>query len=64
MGALDSSPASWREDRLGVLREGARRAGIHSCELLSEPEAAAWYFVADRRGHEPEVEVGQSVGGL
>lgn len=54
-------PASWRQDRLQVLREAGRRAGITDCELLSEPEAAAWYFVADRRGHEPEVEIGQCV---
>jgi hypothetical protein len=54
-------PANWRGDRLEVLREAARRAGIEGVELLSEPEAAAWYFVADRRGNEPEVAVGQAV---
>ena len=54
-------PAGWGPERLDVLMEAASSAGLGEVELLSEPEAAAWFFVEDRRGEEPIVEPGQSV---
>ena len=49
-------PAGWGPERRDVLREAADRAGLGEVELLSEPEAAAWFFVDDRRGEEPVVD--------
>ena len=54
-------PAGWGPERQDVLRGAARLAGLGEVELLSEPEAAAWFFVADRRGEEPVVEPGGCV---
>ena len=54
-------PAGWGPERRDVLREAARRAGLGEVELLSEPEAAAWFFVDDRRGEEPVVDPGGCV---
>lgn len=54
-------PAIWQQERLDVLRAAARQAGLGECELMSEPEAAAWFFVNDRRGNEPVVDEGQSI---
>ena len=54
-------PAGWGRERQDVLRGAARLAGLGEVELLSEPEAAAWFFVADRRGEEPVVEPGGCV---
>ena len=54
-------PAGWGPERQDVLRGAARLAGLGEVELLSEPEAAAWFFVEDRRGEEPVVEPGGCV---
>ena len=56
-----TNPAGWGEERQAVLREAARRAGLGEGELLTEPEAAAWFFVEDRRGEEPVAEPGRCV---
>ena len=54
-------PAGWGPERCEVLRTAAARAGLERVELLSEPEAAAWFFVEDRRGEEPVVGEGGCV---
>jgi hypothetical protein len=54
-------PAGWGPERCDVLRVAASRAGLGEVELLSEPEAAAWFFVEDRRGEEPVVSEGGCV---
>ena len=56
-----TNPAGWGEERQAVLREAARRAGLGEVELMTEPEAAAWFFVEDRRGEEPVAEPGRCV---
>ncbi len=54
-------PAGWGPERCDVLRLAASNAGLEQVELLSEPEAAAWFFVDDRRGEEPVVGEGGCV---
>ena len=54
-------PAEWGPERRGVLEAAAHKAGIGAVRLMSEPEAAAWFFVSDRRGEEPAISVGRSV---
>ena len=54
-------PAGWGPERCEVLRTAAARAGLERVEFLSEPEAAAWFFVEDRRGEEPVVGEGGCV---
>jgi molecular chaperone DnaK (HSP70) len=41
-------PASWAQGRVDALVEAARAAGITEPRLLSEPEAAALHFAANR----------------
>jgi hypothetical protein len=58
---LLTHPAGWGPERCDVLRAAAARAGLEPVELMSEPEAAAWFFVEDRRGEEPIVGEGGCV---
>ena len=50
-------PARWGEHRRGVLKEAASRAGLGEVQLLSEPEAAAYYF-----GSLEPMSIGRTIG--
>lgn len=46
IGVTLTHPAGWAAERLGVLRQAGRDAGLGEVRLISEPVAAAGYFVS------------------
>ena len=49
-------PANWGPYKLDLLAETARLAGVIDPVMLSEPEAAAWYYASQQR-----VEPGENI---